>query len=96
MNQEPWKEQQKLRNAVDTQKNNESLVWFITGVSSGIGRELVREALRRGHPVRAAQAVVKAVASENPPLHLLLGRLAYEHATTKLKNLRNDIEAWRE
>ena len=134
---------------MDTQKNDESLAWFITGVSGGIGRELVREALRHGDrvvgtsrnpekviatfkdaashllavsmdlldpigtsnavnaaiaasngnqpgdPVRAAEAIVKAIASENPPLHLLPGRLAYDHATIKLKNLQKDIKAWR-
>ena len=37
-----------FKKRMDTQKNNESLVWFINGVSSGIGRELVRETIRRG------------------------------------------------
>ena len=36
---------------MNSQKNDESLVWFITGVSGGIGRELVRKALRRGDRV---------------------------------------------
>jgi len=46
--------------------------------------------------VRAAQAIVKAVTSENPPLHLLLGSFAYEQATAKLDNLRKEFETWRE
>jgi NAD(P)-dependent dehydrogenase (short-subunit alcohol dehydrogenase family) len=49
-----------------------------------------------GDPVRAAEAIIKAVASENPPLHLLLGRFAYDHATAKLDNLRKECETWRE
>jgi len=49
-----------------------------------------------GDPVRAAQAIVKAVTSENPPLHLLLGSFAYEQATAKLDNLRKEFETWRE
>jgi NAD(P)-dependent dehydrogenase (short-subunit alcohol dehydrogenase family) len=49
-----------------------------------------------GDPVRAAQAIVEAVTSENPPLHLLLGRFAYERATAKLGRLREEFETWRE
>lgn len=36
-----------------------------------------------GDPVRAAAAIIKAVTAENPPLHLLLGRLAYDVANKK-------------
>ena len=49
-----------------------------------------------GDPVRAAEAIIKAVTSENPPRHLLLGRFAYEKATAKLEDLRKEYEAWRE
>lgn len=49
-----------------------------------------------GDPARAARAIIKAVTSENPPLHLLLGRLAYDHATVKIEKLRKEIETWRE
>ena len=49
-----------------------------------------------GDPARAAEAIIKAVTSDNPPLHLLFGNFAYEAATAKLENLRKDFEAWRE
>ena len=49
-----------------------------------------------GDPARAAQAIVKAVTSENPPLHLLLGRFAYDLAIAKLDKLRSEFETWRE
>ena len=49
-----------------------------------------------GDPVRAAEAIIQAVTSEHPPLHLLLGRFAYERATAKLDSLRKEFEAWRE
>jgi NAD(P)-dependent dehydrogenase (short-subunit alcohol dehydrogenase family) len=49
-----------------------------------------------GDPSRAAAAIIKAMTSENPPLHLLLGRLAYEQANKKINHLQNDIETWRE
>lgn len=49
-----------------------------------------------GDPVRAAEAIVKAVLSDNPPKHLLLGRFAYERAVEKLDNLRKEFELWRD
>jgi len=49
-----------------------------------------------GDPVRAARAIVQAVASANPPLHLLLGRAALTRATEKLDLMRQDFQAWEE
>ena len=49
-----------------------------------------------GDPVRAAEAIVAAVESPAPPLHLVLGRLAYEQVLGKLKDLHRDMEARRE
>ena len=47
-----------------------------------------------GDPVRAAKAIVEAVASLNPPHHLLLGNDAYEGATAKLEALSKEFKAW--
>ena len=47
-----------------------------------------------GDPVRAAQAIVKAVASESPPHHLLLGNAAFDGAMAKLDALRTEFTAW--
>jgi NAD(P)-dependent dehydrogenase (short-subunit alcohol dehydrogenase family) len=46
-----------------------------------------------GDPVRAAQAIVKAVESAKPPHHLLLGNDAYQGAMIKLAELRKDFSA---
>jgi hypothetical protein len=46
-----------------------------------------------GDPVRAAQAILAAVQSGQPPHHLLLGADAFEGALTKLDALRQDIVA---
>jgi NAD(P)-dependent dehydrogenase (short-subunit alcohol dehydrogenase family) len=46
-----------------------------------------------GDPVRAAQAIIKAVESAKPPRHLLLGNDAYEGAMAKLEELRKDFSA---
>ena len=47
-----------------------------------------------GDPVRAAQAIVKAVESTHPPHRLLLGNNAYESATAKLDEPRKEFVEW--
>ena len=47
-----------------------------------------------GDPVRAVQAIVKAVESANPPHHLLLGNAACDLAAAKLDELKKDFAAW--
>jgi NAD(P)-dependent dehydrogenase (short-subunit alcohol dehydrogenase family) len=49
-----------------------------------------------GDPARGAKAIVDAVVGKNPPLHLLLGALAYQRATAKVDALRAEFEAWRD
>ena len=46
-----------------------------------------------GDPVRAAKAIVDAVASGNPPHHLLLGNDAFDGAMARLEHLREDFAA---
>jgi NAD(P)-dependent dehydrogenase (short-subunit alcohol dehydrogenase family) len=47
-----------------------------------------------GDPVRAAQAIIAAVESENPPKHLVLGAVALDGIRNKLKETLAEIEAW--
>jgi NAD(P)-dependent dehydrogenase (short-subunit alcohol dehydrogenase family) len=49
-----------------------------------------------GDPVRAAEAIILAVESPEPPLHLLLGRPAYELTAVKFKEFTAEMEKWRE
>jgi NAD(P)-dependent dehydrogenase (short-subunit alcohol dehydrogenase family) len=49
-----------------------------------------------GDPVRAATAIIKAVASGQPPHHLLLGNDAFEGAMARLDQLRKDFVAGEE
>lgn len=49
-----------------------------------------------GDPARAAEAIVKAVNSPNPPHRLLLGNDAYNGAISKLDTLRKEFMAWEE
>jgi NAD(P)-dependent dehydrogenase (short-subunit alcohol dehydrogenase family) len=46
-----------------------------------------------GDPVRAVQAIIKAVSSGKPPRHLLLGNDAFEGAMAKLDELRQQFTA---
>ena len=56
-------------------------------IASGSGKQ-------PGDPVRGARAIIEAVQSTNPPLRLLLGRMALETARGKLELLRQDFDAW--
>ena len=47
-----------------------------------------------GDPVKAAEAIVKAVEAETPPLRLLLGVGALKGARLKLEELARDFDAW--
>jgi NAD(P)-dependent dehydrogenase (short-subunit alcohol dehydrogenase family) len=47
-----------------------------------------------GDPVRAAKAIVAAVESANPPLHLLLGVAALKGGRNKLEVLKKDFDTW--
>jgi hypothetical protein len=46
--------------------------------------------------VRACEAIIKALQSDNAPLHLVLGRYALEIARTKIELLRKELDAWEE
>ncbi len=49
---------------------------------------------QQGDPVRAAHAIVAAVESQEPPLHLLLGKHALETARGKLATLGAEFTKW--
>jgi len=48
-----------------------------------------------GDPVRAAEAIIAAVTAPEPPLHLVLGRPAYDTIAAKFKEFSGEMEAWR-
>ena len=49
-----------------------------------------------GDPVRAAEAIIKAIESKEPPLHLLLGKAAMRGARWKIDLLQKNFDAWAE
>ncbi|MCW6508126.1 oxidoreductase [Lichenifustis flavocetrariae] len=49
-----------------------------------------------GDPVRAAEAVIKAVTDAKPPLRLVLGAPALELAYAKLDSVRANLDLWKD
>ena len=47
-----------------------------------------------GDPLKAIHAMMDVVESENPPLHLLLGALAYNRFKSKLERWREEMDAY--
>ena len=55
-----------------------------------------RSGNQAGDPVRAAQAIIKAVEAKDAPLRLLLGKPALDLAYKKLEMLKTNFDAWAE
>lgn len=49
-----------------------------------------------GDPAKAAAAIIAVVHAENPPRHLVLGKMAFNRMTQRLDQWKQDLEAWRE
>jgi NAD(P)-dependent dehydrogenase (short-subunit alcohol dehydrogenase family) len=47
-----------------------------------------------GDPAKAAQVILDLVESDNPPVHLLLGKDALQVVRDRLTELQNEISAW--
>lgn len=55
-----------------------------------------RHGKQQGDPAAAAGAIVQAVTSPKPPLHLILGKFAYDRFSQKLDDFRREMDNWRE
>jgi NADP-dependent 3-hydroxy acid dehydrogenase YdfG len=79
------------RSSVKTQSKiyEDTVGKIIQGAAAASGNE-------PGNPAKAAEAIIAIVESPNPPLRLLLGKMAYQVATHKYTNLLNTIEEWKE
>jgi NAD(P)-dependent dehydrogenase (short-subunit alcohol dehydrogenase family) len=66
--------------------------------TAGRNRRSIRAASGKqpGDPVRAAEAIIRAVEAPKPPLHLLLGKAALKGARWKLDMLKENFDAWEE
>jgi NAD(P)-dependent dehydrogenase (short-subunit alcohol dehydrogenase family) len=52
--------------------------------------------MQPGDPLRAAEAIIRAVQSSNPPLRLLLGSKAPEFVRAKWDGMQKDMDQWKE
>jgi len=48
-----------------------------------------------GDPEKAAEILIELAENENPPMHLYLGRDAYNRASAKLAAMTTELEAWK-
>jgi NAD(P)-dependent dehydrogenase (short-subunit alcohol dehydrogenase family) len=62
---------------------------FSQGITGNSGKQA-------GDPVRAGEAIIKALESNNPPLRLVLGKVALDRARIKMEQLQNDLDTWKE
>jgi NAD(P)-dependent dehydrogenase (short-subunit alcohol dehydrogenase family) len=49
-----------------------------------------------GDPLKAAQAMIQVVESDNPPLRLALGEDAVNGIEKKLQSVKDELDRWRE
>ncbi|MEZ4962847.1 MAG: oxidoreductase, partial [Saprospiraceae bacterium] len=66
--------------------------------TAGIFRQKIKavDGKQEGDPAKAAQAIIRVCESENPPLRLVLGKVAVGTVTAKLQSVQADLDAWRE
>ncbi len=66
--------------------------------SVGKSREILRKlnGQQPGDPARAAQALLKIVASDRPPRRLALGQMAIQHIGSVLAGKLKELDAWSE
>jgi NAD(P)-dependent dehydrogenase (short-subunit alcohol dehydrogenase family) len=78
--------------------NNSKIVIDDYKETAGANKEAIRgySGKQPGDPERAAEAIVKAVEAEHPPLRLLLGKAALNGARLKLQELKADFDTWEE
>jgi NAD(P)-dependent dehydrogenase (short-subunit alcohol dehydrogenase family) len=78
--------------------NNSKIVIDDYKDTAGVNKDNIRgySGKQPGDPERAAQAIVKTVEAEHPPLRLLLGKAALTGARAKLQELKADFDTWEE
>ncbi|MEM6435823.1 MAG: oxidoreductase [Cyanobacteria bacterium P01_D01_bin.115] len=52
------------------------------------------EGQQPGDPAKAANAIIRMVEAENPPLRLVLGKYAYSKFRQKITDLTQELDAW--
>jgi len=65
------------------------------GIRAIHARYLKMDGQQIGDPEKAAAAMISLASMPNPPLHLLLGKDAFDRATTKIEALSKEIQEWK-
>jgi NAD(P)-dependent dehydrogenase (short-subunit alcohol dehydrogenase family) len=84
-----WAGRSLKRSPQQIQEYAETAGAFRERITGGSGKQV-------GDPVRASEAILKAVESDDAPLHLVLGRIALDTARSKIELLRRELDAWEE
>ncbi|PKU23836.1 oxidoreductase [Telmatospirillum siberiense] len=65
--------------------------------TAGARREMISgySGKQPGDPARAAEAIIVAVETPNSPLHLVLGRPAFDAVKSKISEFSTELEKWR-
>lgn len=58
-------------------------------------RYLASNGQQPGDPEKASEILIELAEKENPPMHLYLGRDAYNRASAKLEAMTAELEAWK-
>ena len=78
--------------------NNSKIVIDDYKASAHTNQDTIRgnSGSQAGDPVRAAQAIIKIVETEDAPVRLFLGAGALKGIRTKIAEMQTDIDAWEE
>ena len=55
---------------------------------------ITNDGRQAGDPIRAAEAIIRAVRADKPPFRLALGRDAVVRIRAEMQSQRSDLEAW--
>jgi NAD(P)-dependent dehydrogenase (short-subunit alcohol dehydrogenase family) len=74
---------------------NTSAIEGYTAVKATQERYLAADGRQPGNPERAAEILMQLASAEQVPLHLYLGRDAYERASAKLAAMTHELASWK-
>jgi NAD(P)-dependent dehydrogenase (short-subunit alcohol dehydrogenase family) len=73
----------------------ESRIEGYKAVKDTMQRYLAADGKQAGDPGKASEILIELAEKENPPLHLFLGRDAYNRAASKLAAMTDELEVWK-
>lgn len=73
----------------------ESRIEGYQAVKDTMQRYLAADGKQAGDPDKAAEILIELAEKEDPPLHLYLGKDAYNRASSKLAAMTDELEVWK-